>query len=348
MTPALADAQHGQCLYCLRRVSAGHIDHFVPWSRYPRDLAHNLVLAHVDDGWQLIGVDRSPRAMLRRLVPRRARPDLRRHAILDWKDVQPFVAHVPTARLLVPLQRLRRLHPAQIADLVEGASHEEGEEIISAVQSDAELTADVFEELDTQHQLEFLKSRSNEEAAQVLDRMAPDDAADLLAELDQGRRVPVLNLMSAGQQHKLRKLLQYHPTTAGGMMNPDFVSVVRGTTAAEALERVRKEDKAPHQLLGTIFVTEPDGLLVGSLGVVDVVRADPGEKVEDEPELVNCRVNTGADLADVTLLMADYNLMAIGVTDAAGYLLGAISVDDLIEHLVPDDWRARVEASSGV
>src|ERR1700694_5036232 len=306
--------------------------------------AHDLVLAPTGDGWQLQGIDRSPQAMLRRLVPRRARPDLRKHAILDWKDVQPFVRHVPTAKLLMPLQRLRRLHAAQIADLVEGASHDEGEEIISAVQSDAELTADVFEELDTSHQLEFLKSRSNEEAAQGLERMAPDDAADLLAELDQGRRVPVLNLMSAGQQHKLRKLLQYHPTTAGGMMNPDCVTVVRGTSAAEALDRVRNEDKAPHQLLGTIFVTEPDGLLVGSLGVVDVVRADPGEKVEDERELVNCRVNTGADLADVTLLMADYNLMAIGVTDAAGYLLGAISVDDLIEHLVPDDWRARVEA----
>ena len=310
--------------------------------------AHDLVLAHIDDGWRLIGVDRSPRAMLRRLVPRRARPDLRRHAILDWKDVQPFVAHVPTARLLMPLQRLRRLHPAQIADLVEGASHEEGEEIIKAVQSDAELTADVFEELDTVHQLEFLKSRSNEEAAQVLDRMAPDDAADLLAELDQDRRLPVLNLMSANQQHKLRKLLQYHPTTAGGMMNPDFVSVVRGTTAADALERVRNEDKAPHQLLGTVFVTEPDGRLVGTLGVVDVLRADPAQKVEDEPELVGCRIGTGADLADVTLMMADYNLTALAVTDAAGNLLGAISVDDLIESLVPEDWRARVEASSGV
>jgi Mg/Co/Ni transporter MgtE len=310
--------------------------------------AHDLVLAHVDDGWQLIGVDRSPRAMLRRLVPRRGRPDLRRHSILDWKDVQPFVAHVPTARLLVPLQRLRRLHPAQIADLVEGASHEEGEEIISAVQSDAELTADVFEELDTAHQLEFLKSRSNEDAAKVLDRMAPDDAADLLAELDQERRLPVLNAMSANQQHKLRKLLQYHPTTAGGLMNPDYVSVVRGTTAAEALDRVRKEDKAPHQLLGTVFVTELDGRLVGNVAVVDLVRSDPAQKAEDEPELVNCRVTTGADLADVTLLMADYNLTALAVTDAAGFLLGAISVDDLIEALVPEDWRARVEASSGV
>ncbi len=90
--------------------------------------AHDLVLGQADGEWRLFGVDRSPRAMLRRLVPRKARPDLRRHVLLDWKEVQPFVAHVPTARLLVPLQRLRRLHPAQIADLVEGASHEEGEE----------------------------------------------------------------------------------------------------------------------------------------------------------------------------------------------------------------------------
>src|SRR5665213_1445294 len=215
--------------------------------------AHDLVLGRLDEGWALLGVDRSPRAMLRRLIPRRARPDLRRHSILDWKDVQPFVGHVPTAKLLVPLQRLRRLHPAQIADLVEGASHEEGEEIIHAVESDVELTADVFEELDTEHQLEFLKTRSNEEAAKVLGRMAPDDAADLLGELEHDRLTPVLAMMPAPQQHKLRQLLQYHPTTAGGMMNPDYVSVVRGTSAAVALERVRADDKAPHQLLSTLF-----------------------------------------------------------------------------------------------
>src|SRR6202521_6226106 len=310
--------------------------------------AHDLVLAPSDDGWYLAGIDRSPRAMLRRLVPRRARPDLRRHAILDWKDVQPFVGHVPTAKLLMPLQRLRRLHPAQIADLVEGSSHEEGEEIIQAVESDAELTADVFEELDTEHQLEFLKSRSNEDAAKVLDRMAPDDAADLLAEFGHERLGPVLNLMSAPQQHKLRRLLQYNPTTAGGMMNPDYVGVVRGTSAAAALERVRIEDKAPHQLLGTVFVTEEDGRFVGSVGVVDLLRSDPALKVEDEPEAVTCRVSTGADVADVTLMMADYNLTALAVTDAAGNLLGAISVDDLMEALVPEQWRNRVEASSGV
>ncbi len=310
--------------------------------------AHDLVLGQTGDGWALLGVDRSPRAMLRRLIPRRARPDLRRHAILDWKDVQPFVAHVPTAKLLMPLQRLRRLHPAQIADLVEGSSHEEGEEIIQAVESDAELTADVFEELDTEHQLEFLKSRSNEDAAKVLGRMAPDDAADLLAELDHDRLTPVLSMMPAPQQNKLRKLLQYHPTTAGGMMNPDYISVVRGTSAADALERVRTDDKAPHQLLSTVFVTEADGKFVGSLAVVDLLRSDAATKVEDEPGIVDLRASAGADLADVSMMMADYNLTALAVTDTASILVGAISVDDVLEALVPENWRNRVEASSGV
>ena len=307
--------------------------------------AHDLVLAPSDDGWVLHGIDRSPQAMLRRLVPRRGRPDLRRHVLLDWKDVQPFVGHVPTAKLLMPLQRLRRLHPAQIADIVEGASHEEGEEIIHAVEGDAELTADVFEELDAEHQVEFLRSRSNEEAARVLDRMAPDDAADLLGELDQERRLPVLNLMSAPQQHKLRKLLQYHPTTAGGMMSPDYVGVVRGSSVAMALEAVRTDDKAPHQLLNAVFVTDEAGGYLGSVAVVDLVRADPARAVE-ELDLVKCAVGTGADFADVTLMMADYNLTALGVTDSTGSLIGAISVDDLMEALVPEDWRNRVEASS--
>jgi CBS domain-containing protein/sporulation protein YlmC with PRC-barrel domain len=309
--------------------------------------AHDLVLSPTEDGWQLHGIDRSPQAMLRRLLPRRGRPDLRRHAILDWKDVQPFVRHVPTAKLLMPLQRLRRLHPAQIADIVEGASHEEGEEIIEAVEGDADLTADIFEELDPEHQVEFLKSMTNDEAARVLDRMAPDDAADLLGELDQARRLPVLNHMSASQQHKLRKLLQYHPTTAGGMMSPDYVWVVRDSTVAMAIEAVRTDDKSPHQLLNTVFVTEHDGKFVGSVSLADLVRADAAHKVE-ELKLIDCSIGAGADFVDVVLMMADYNLTALGVVDGSRSLIGAISVDDLMEALVPEEWRNRVEASTGV
>jgi hypothetical protein len=309
--------------------------------------AHDLVLGMVDGEWRLLGVDRSPRAMLRRLFPRRRRPDLRRHVLLDWKDVQPFVGHVPTAKLLVPLQRLRRLHPAQIADLVEGASHDEGEEIMDAVEGDVELTADIFEELDEEHRIEFLRDRSNEEAARVLDRMAPDDAADLLNNLDQERRLPVLNLMAASQQLKLRKLLQYHPTTAGGFMSPDYVWVVRGSTVDEALEAIRTDDKAPHQLLSTVFVTETDGKFVGSIAAVDLLRTDRRRKVEDLERLVGMHVNASTDFTEFTLLMSDYNLTAIAVTDHGDNLIGAISVDDLIGPLIPEDWRSRAEASAG-
>jgi CBS domain-containing protein len=309
--------------------------------------AHDLVLAPSEGGWRLAGVDRSPRAMLRRIVPRRGRPDLRRHAILDWKDVQAFVAHVPTAKLLMPLQRLRRLHPAQIADLVEGATHAEGEEILDAVESDVELTADVFEELDTEHQVEFLKSLSNAEAARVLERMAPDDAADLFGELDQDRRKSIFDLMSPQAQHTLRKLLQYHPGTAGGMMSPDYVSVISGASVGEALEAIHSDGKSPRALLNTVFVIQQDGKLIGSIGVADLVRSEAAGKV-DELDLVTCRLNTSADLSDVTLMVADYNLIAVAVTDSDGTLVGAVSSDDVIEAIVPEDWRARVEASRSV
>src|SRR6266849_3641811 len=249
--------------------------------------AHDLVLAPGDGGCYLAGIDRSPQAMLRRLLPRRGRPDLRRHAILDWKDIQPFVGQVPTAKLLMPLQRLRRLHPAQIADIIEGASHEEGQEIIEAVESDPALTADIFEELDAEHQVEFLRSKSNEEAAKLLERMAPDDAADLLAAMDQDRRKPVFDLMSPNQQHKLRKLLQYHPSTAGGMMSPDYVWVVRGSTVDMALEAVRSDDKTPTPLLSTVFVNDDQGAYVGEATVVDLLKADRTVGI-DSLELTNC------------------------------------------------------------
>ncbi len=117
------------------------------------------------------------------------------------------MSHVPTARLRIPYRKLAKLHPAQIADLVEQASHDEGEEIIEAVGLDRELEADVFEELDTTHQLEFLESRSDAESARLLSRMEPDNAADLITEIDQERRLPILELLPSEQQAKVRQLL---------------------------------------------------------------------------------------------------------------------------------------------
>jgi CBS domain-containing protein len=308
--------------------------------------ANDLLLAETKDGWRLVGVDPSPRGIVQRLLPRHRRELPLREAVLDWSTIQPFVGHVPTAGLLMPLGPLKRLHPAQIADLVESASHEQGEEIIDAVEADPELSADVFEELEPDHQVEFLESRSDSEAAELLAHMAPDDAADLLNELDQPRRRPVLELMPPKVGQKLRNLLQHHPSTAGGLMSPDVIAVERGTPLAEVLEKVRTATNIPSPLLGSVFVTEADGRLIGTVNTADVLRGAPSETVERMPQLVTGGVPTDADLPDIALHMTDFNLFAVGVTDDNDRLIGAISVDDLLDNIVPEEWRRRAEASS--
>ena len=313
-------------------------------------VAENLALILVDGTWRLAGVDPGHPGALsglwRSLVSRRAAESGPRAPLVDWNDIEPFVGHVPTARLLMPLQGLKRLHPAQIADLVEHASHEEGEEIIAAMGTDAELTADVFEEMDPEHQVEFLRERSDEEAAAVLDDMELDDAADLLSDLPADRRATVLAALPADRQEKLRRLLQYNPEAAGGMMSPDIVSVRAGQTVADAIAAVRAARDVPPQLTGSIFVVEDDGTLYGVVVASDLLRAAPTDVVGDLEDLVRARVSANADLEEVTLTLTDYNLIAVGVADERGRLIGGISVDDVLEHLVPDDWRRRQESEA--
>src|SRR5438132_5342798 len=245
--------------------------------------ANDIELARGGDAWRVVGVEPGRGSFLRRLLPRllRSRPRETR-GFVDWANVEPFVGHVPTSRLLLPLRRLRRLHPAQIADIVEHASHEEGEEIISAVHGDPELEADVFEELNTEHQVEFLRSRSDSEAASVLAGMGPDDAADLITELDRPRRAPILELLPAAQQAKVRALLSYNPESAGGLMSPDFVAARADASAAQALAAVR----AAHigiQAAATVFITDSEGRLTGGIPLVTLVRH---EDASDLSELV--------------------------------------------------------------
>ena len=153
-------------------------------------------------GWVLAAIDTSPRGPLARL---RRQPHT--HVPQDWSDFEALIGHDATARLRAPFSRLRRLRPAQIADLVEEATHDESEEILDTVGDDKELEADVFEELEPDHQLQLLRERSDREVADVLAHMRPDDAADLLTELDQERRLPILSLLPPATQAKLRALL---------------------------------------------------------------------------------------------------------------------------------------------
>ena len=300
--------------------------------------ANEIELACVDAQWRVVGVDPSSRGVARRILPRVLARRIGPGPVVDWESIEPFVAHVPSARLRIPYRKLAKLRPAQIADLVEAASHEEGEEIIEAVGQDHELEADVFEELDSEHQREFLESRSDEEAARLLATMAPDDAADLVADLDQERRVPVLDALPPKQRMKVRALLSYNPETAGGLMSPDFLLVPEDSTVAEALDAVRASD-APSETLSTIYVSDPDRRLVATISVVELVRSEPNAKLGVVAERDPVSVRPEADLHSIVRTMSDFNLAATPVLDADQHVVGVVTVDDVLELLMPTGWR---------
>jgi CBS domain-containing protein len=303
--------------------------------------AREVELVCEDGVWRVVGIDASFRARMWRVLPRGFRGHDSVHTqFVPWRDLEPFVGHVPSSRLKLAARRIARLHPAQIADLVEAASHAEGEEILEAVGQDKELEADVFEELDDEHQVEFLRERSDGEVAAVLSRMASDDAADLLLEIEQDRRLPILNLLPAAKQRKIKGLLGHNPSTAGGLMNPDFVSVSSAETAREALARVRASELGPQQV-STVCVVDESGSLIGAVSLAELVRAAEDETVSSLIDAPTPTVAAVADLPEVARLMTDYNLTAMPVVDGDGKPVGIVAVDDVLERLLPEEWRRR-------
>jgi CBS domain-containing protein/sporulation protein YlmC with PRC-barrel domain len=307
--------------------------------------AHEVEIVRDDGTWRVAGIDPSLRPRLWRLLPRRFRGhDTEHKQFIPWSDIEPFLGHVPTSRLKLATRRLRRLHPAQIADLVEAASHEEGEEILEAVGEDKELEADVFEELDDEHQVEFLRERTDAEAADVLARMASDDAADLLLELDQDRRLPILNQLPPAKQRKIRSLLGHNPSTAGGLMNPDFVSVPADATVAQALDAVRVSELAGQQA-AIVCVVDEHGKLVGVPSLTRLIRSDGSRRAAAVADPTLPTISAEADLPEVARVMSDYNMTAIPVLEVDGTVVGIIAVDDVLEQLIPEEWRWRAGAA---
>ena len=298
---------------------------------------NDIEIARVEGWYRVVGVDTSPRGFLRRLVPRRWARSIEAGAFLDWASVEPFTGHVPTVRLRVPHPKLAKLHPAEVADLVEAASHREGEEILAAVHADGEREADVFEELDAQHQVEFVEQMSDEDAVALLARMESDDAADLIGGIDEERREEIISLLPHVQQRRVRALLGYDPTTAGGLMSPDFVCLYSQATREEALDRISRST-GPAEALAWVYVMNQNHRLRGAIQVVDLLRAEPDGSLSELAEPPR-RVRTDADLEEVARLMTDFDLAVVPVVDEEERMLGVITVDDVLEIVLPRGWR---------
>jgi len=301
---------------------------------------NDIELGRVGQTWRVLGVDTSLRGALRRLLPRKLAGRVGPGHVLDWAYVEPFLGHVPTVRLKVPHAKLARLHPAQIADLIEAASHREGDEIIQAVAHDRELEADVFEELDPQHQREFLDERSDAEIAKVLERMAGDDAADVLVELDEDRREGALSLLPEVQRRELRTLLGFDPATAGGLMTTEAIVLDEYATVGQALELVRT-GAAASTALGSVCVIDAEQRLRGLVTLIELVQSPAEAELGSLAISGPIRVAPDADVEEVARLMADFNVTAVPVIDEEQRVMGIVTVDDVLEVALPKRWRRR-------
>jgi Mg/Co/Ni transporter MgtE len=164
-------------------------------------------------------------------------------------------------------------------------------------------------------------------------------------EIDQERRGRVLALLPPAQRRQIEALLGYNPSTAGGLMSPDFISLQKHDTVAAAIEEVRAGDLAAGTLT-TVYVLDPEGRLAGSVFVVTLLRADPGSILEELGEHEPVSVGTDAEVPEVARMMTDYNLVMLPVLDEDERMVGVVTVDDVLELTLPAGWRRRFGVAS--
>jgi len=304
--------------------------------------AVDLQLRGHGNDWVLDGVDthRRARGLLRLMSP----GEVGAHQFEDWANFEPLIGHTSSALLRGPFARIRRLKPAQIADLLEEASKAEGTEILGQVHVDPELEADVFEELDEDLATRLLGARTDVEIADVLARMRADDAADAISELPQRRRQPVLDLLPAGQRTKVLTLMGFNPTSAGGLMGVDFLAMSEDAAVGEALTAVRDSESMQPEALTSVHALDADGRLCGVVKLVTLLQTEPATRLSDICDDDPVRIGADTDVVDVAVLMSDYNLITIPVVDENRTMIGLITVDDVLEVTLPEDWRRREAA----
>jgi CBS domain-containing protein/flagellar motility protein MotE (MotC chaperone) len=301
--------------------------------------AYDVELEDTGGGWVLARLDTRRPPRLFGLIKGSAG-----HAARDWKAFEPLIGHAHTDAVRRLSDRFGGFKPAEIADLLEEADKAEGGEILDRVRSDPELEADVFEELDPEKASRLLNGMPDDEVAALLGRMRADDAADAIADLRQSRRRRVLDLMPAPQRTKVITLMGFNPESAGGLMNVDFVSCTATATAAEALALIVAARTIQPEALIKVHVIDDDKHLAGVVSIIALLHSEPGESVGALMDSDPVRVSADADLTDIALLMADFNLYSIPVVDDQDRVLGVVTVDDVLEATIPEDWRRREPA----
>ena len=269
-------------------------------------------------------------------------------ATVEIDQVRSLAPHAAQAADLL-LASYEDLKPADLADVLHDLGDTRRLEVAAALAD--ERLADVLEELPEDDQVAILSGLGVQRAADVLDVMQPDDAADLLSELPVEQQAELLDLMEPEEAADVRRLLTYHEDTAGGLMTTEPVILAPEASIATALAQVRRADVNP-ALAGQVFVVRPPletptGRFLGVAHLQRLLREPPHAAVGTVLDTEIERVGPDVSLHALTRRLATYNLLALPVVDEERRLLGAVSVDDVLDHLLPEDWRETDDEPEG-
>ena len=263
--------------------------------------------------------------------------------VVEWRDVTGLTTHEPSQGATHLIAALNDMRPADAANMIHDLPPERRTAVVAAL--DDERLADVLEELPEEDQVEILEHLDSERAADVLEEMSADDAADLIADLNPETAATLLGLMEPHEAEDVRRLLSYDDNTAGAMMTPEPVILSPDATIADALAHVRNPELTP-ALAALVYVCRqpletPTGRLLGAAHIQRLLREPPSTLVAAALDDSMDPLRPDASMDEVAAHLATYNLVAAPVVDDAGRLLGAVTVDDLLDHMLPEGWRDR-------
>ena len=258
-----------------------------------------------------------------------------------WEEVQGFAlaeSDQGTSNLLSTISNLRA---ADLAAVIQDLAPKRRVEVARAL--DDERLADVLEEMDEAERVALLSELEGERAADVLGEMDPDDAADLLREVGEERAQELIDLMEPEDAEDVIRLMTYEDYSAGGMMTTEPLIMSADYTVADALAMVRRSEISP-ALASQVFVTRqpletPTGRFIGMVHYQRLLREPPATLLGSLVDTDTQGLSPEATLNEVSSYLASYNLLSVPVVDANERLLGAVTVDDVLDHLLPDNWR---------
>ena len=252
--------------------------------------------------------------------------------LISWEHVHSLDETSQQLKLDLEREKLRRLNPADLADIIGELSALDRAVVVSSL--DEETAAAAMEEMEFELQQAVLNSLEDEKAADILDEIAPDDAADLVGDLPKERANHLLGLMEPDEASDVKELLKYPDDTAGGLMTPEFIAVPSGMTAQEAIGYLRKAGEEAETIY-YCYVVDSENRLVGVFSLRDLIVAPPTKVIDDIMVRDLIAVSSDTSHEETAGLMARYNLLAIPVVDAGHKPLGIVTVDDAIDAVLP-------------